>query len=82
MRIELCNCERVLLEEIADPRMKRRDVAQTYALAVRSTEVGKVKWEKVNQAIVERWSESALKWIKEQAWSGKAFAAQRGQEGK
>jgi len=32
--IELAQCEQTILREIADPRMKRRDVARTYALAI------------------------------------------------
>ena len=48
MRVELACCETTLLNEIADPAMKRADVALTYAM--------------------ERWSKSALTWIKERAW--------------
>lgn len=73
LRIELANCESTLLREIAEPSWTRRLVAQTYALALRSSERGKVDWKKVNQAIVERWSLSALNWIKRQAWSGKCW---------
>lgn len=76
LRIELANCERMLLEEIADKRMKRRDVAQTYALAMKSSET--VDWAKVNAAIIARWSKSALLWVKEQAWTGKAFGPMKG----
>jgi hypothetical protein len=54
-----------LLQEIADPRMKREDVALTYAFALRQ---GGVDWPTVNKAIVARWSLSALKWIKTRAW--------------
>lgn len=73
VRFELAACETMLLEEIANPVMKRRDVAKTYALALRSSERATVDWAKVNRAIIERWSTSALLWIKNQAWSGKAF---------
>ena len=66
MRIILCDCENVLLEEIARPEMKRRDIALTYGLALVSGE--KIDWSKVNQAIIERWSINALIWIKTQAW--------------
>lgn len=66
MRIVLCDCENVLLEEIASPEMKRRDIALTYGLALVSGE--KIDWGKVNQAIMERWSQNALIWIKTQAW--------------
>jgi hypothetical protein len=73
LRIELAGCERVLLEEIAEPQFKRRDVAKTYALALRSSERDRVDWGKVNRAIIARWSFHALNWIKEQAHSGKCF---------
>lgn len=68
VRIELCDCENVLLREIADKRMKREDVAQTYAMALRSSERDSVDWLTVNTAIIERWSKSALVWIKTRAW--------------
>lgn len=71
LRMELACCEMVLLTEIADRTMKRRDVAKTYALALRSSE--DVDWERVNRAIIDRWSLGALAWIKQQAWTGKCF---------
>lgn len=71
-RIELCCCTEVLLGEIADKRMKRRDIAQTYLLAMRSSEP--TDWGQVNRAIIARWSKSALIWIKTQAHSEKCFA--------
>ncbi len=81
-RIELACCEMVLLNEISLPEMKRKDVAQTYALALRSSEAKEdVDWAKVNAAIIKRWSVSALKWIKEQAWSGKCFDAEQAAKG-
>jgi hypothetical protein len=73
MRIELADCQGVLLDEIADPKMKRLDVAKTYCLALRSSERDTIDWTKVNEAIIARWSKSALLWIKERAWSGKCF---------
>lgn len=62
----LCDPEDVLLREIADKRMKREDVALSYALALRTPD--EVDWPKVNHAIIDRWSMSALKWIKTYAW--------------
>jgi hypothetical protein len=59
-----------LLHEIANGA-KRKSVAMTYALALRSRE--QTDWARVNQAIVDRWSLSALEWIKQQAWSGGCF---------
>ena len=73
LTMELAGCEAMLLREIADKRMKRNDVAQTYALALRSSERDRIDWRKVNEAIIARWSFSALTWIKERAWSGKCF---------
>jgi hypothetical protein len=71
--IELANCENVLLEEIGRSEFRRKDVAKTYALAIRSSENVRVDWKKVNEAIIARWSLSALEWIKERAWSGRSF---------
>jgi hypothetical protein len=69
--IELTDCTNTLLAEIANPKMKRRDVAQTYYFALRSSHP--TDWGKVNRAIIERWSMSALVWIKESAHSGACF---------
>jgi hypothetical protein len=71
MRFELMGCENTILREIAMPEMKRRDIAQIYALTMRSGEA--VDWGKINAAIISRWSKSGLVWIKEQAHSGKCF---------
>lgn len=76
--IELGDCEATLLREIADRSCKRLDVAKTYCLALRSTERGRIDWPKVNRAIVERWSSSALEWIKNKAWSGACFGSREG----
>ena len=77
LRIELANCEGVLLREIAMPQMKRRDIAKTYRLALASSECKQINWLKVNDAIIARWSVYGLYWIKEQAWSGKCFAERK-----
>lgn len=68
MPFELSTPTHTLLAEIADPAMKRADVAKTYALVLHRDDVD---WAKVNAAIIERWSRAALKWIKEQAWKAK-----------
>jgi hypothetical protein len=77
-RIELANCEQQLLEEIANPQMKREDVAQTYGLTLMSSECERVDFAKVNAAISQRWSRSALKWIKDRAWNLRAKSEGRG----
>lgn len=73
MRVELCDCERVILAEIAEPSTRRVDVAKTYWFARRSREVNTINWPKIHQAILDRWSPHALKWIKEQAYTGKCW---------
>jgi hypothetical protein len=75
MKYELIDCENVILREIATPEAKRRDIAQTYRLCMESSECDRIDWAKVNGAILERWSRSALEWIKKQAHSGRCFAA-------
>ena len=60
------------LDELDDKRCKRKDVANTYALILRDNR-DEVDWAKINKAIMERWSVSALTWIKEQAWSGRCW---------
>lgn len=65
--VAMVDVEGQILREIADSRMKRADVALTYAFGLRQGDP--IDWAKVNRAIVDRWSLSALKWIKEEAWA-------------
>ncbi len=71
MTLELANCTNHLLSEIADRTMHRRDVAQSYALALQSSEV--TDWARVNAAIIVRWSLSALEYIKYLAHTNRCF---------
>jgi len=73
LRPELANCENMILREIADKKFKQRDIAQTYALSIVSSEHDNIDWVKVNRAIIERWSKSGLERIKKMAWSGKCW---------
>ncbi len=66
MRAELECTTRTLLAEIGNPHLKRRHVAATYALALHASE--ETDWKQVNEAIIKRWSFSALEWIKKEAW--------------
>lgn len=66
MRVEMVGVEAQLLREIADPKMTRDDVALSYAFGIHGTE--DVDWKRVNEAILERWSMSALHYIKTKAW--------------
>ena len=66
MRIELCDCQETLLQEIRNKRFKQKDVALTYAMAIQSSEPK--NWKEINDAIIERWSLSGLERIKRVAW--------------
>ena len=67
-RIVLADPEGYLLEEIANPAMRRIDVAKTYRLILASGDQDRVNWRTVNTAVIDRWSVSALDWIKQFAW--------------
>jgi hypothetical protein len=54
-----------LLSEIGNKESSRDDVAATYARYVRHADID---WLRVNKEIVERWSTSALTYIKTKAW--------------
>lgn len=66
MHVEMVGVEDTLLREIPDTRIKRNDVALTYAFGLRGSE--DVDWKRVNAAILERWSMAGLVYIKERAW--------------
>ena len=70
MKMELACCTDTLLNEIQSGAT-RKAVAQTYSLALRSSQL--TDWALVNTAIMKRWSVFGLQWIKKQAWSGKCF---------
>jgi len=66
IRVELVCCTKVLLSEVANPKITQTSLATTYALALCSSE--KTDWAKVNEAIVARWSRSGLERVKKKAW--------------
>ncbi len=66
MRVELANPEQMILCEIADPEFTRDSVALTYAFCIRQRDQANIQI--INRAIMERWSESALEYIKCKAW--------------
>lgn len=75
MRMEMMCCESTLIDEIKIKKVKRLHIAQTYRLALESSDnkERRIDWAKVNKAIMDRWSFSGLKYIKDMAWSGKCF---------
>ncbi len=66
MRVELMNAEQMMLQECGYKRCTRDSVAVTYAFGLVGSE--DIDWAKVNCAIMERWSVSALEYIKAKAW--------------
>jgi hypothetical protein len=64
--VHMENPQAVILRDVADPTMKRQDVALAYAWAIRQAD--EVDFTVINQAIVERWSVSGLAFIKKLAW--------------
>lgn len=66
-RIEPLDLERVILREIDNKRMTRNDVAQTYAILLKFP--GDYNWQRINGAIIKRWSKYALEYIKRRAWA-------------
>lgn len=64
---QIANCDFVqwIMNEIEDPKMTRREVAHTYSILILK---GQEEWATINQAIMKRWSKSALLWIKTEAW--------------
>ena len=64
--------EETILDEISKKEFKRKDIAETYHLVMVAEQFGKkVDWNKINKAIIGRWSLSGLKYIKKYAWGYK-----------
>ena len=72
VRVEMLDPQGTIMEEIADKRLTRDDVADTYAWCLRASfdpeSVYTISWPTINKAILERWSNSALEYIKTKAW--------------
>ena len=67
MKVELMFCEETILREIADKNFTRDDVALTYAFCRETKESQNMNFRTINEAIVKRWSLSALEYIKSEA---------------
>lgn len=74
-KVYLACCQSVILNEIAQKECTQRQIAQTYAMSIRSEQENgeAIDWKVVNSAIMERWSRSGLERIKNMAWSGKCW---------
>lgn len=53
--------------ECAEPAMKQKDVAVTYAMALRGGNVVPVDWKRANEAITKRWPKGLIR-VKRLAW--------------
>ena len=62
VKMELIFCEKTILDEIENKKFKREDIALTYYFCILSKE--KIDWERINEAMIERWSFGGLKYIK------------------
>lgn len=70
MTFEITHVEQIIENEIRQGAIQKV-IAQTYALAIKSSYP--TDWQRVNRAIIDRWSMAGLERIKKLAWSGKAF---------
>lgn len=75
MDCELCCIELIIKSELKSG-LRQRDIAKTYALALRSS--WQTDWARVNRMIIARWSRSGLERIKKMAHSGACFNEERG----
>lgn len=78
-RINMVCCTEVILNEVSHKEITQRDVALSYALAIKSQMQGadKPDWGKINRAIIARWSMPGLERIKKGAFdlhTGRATA--------
>ena len=69
-RLEIQEVEATIEREI-ELGANQVAIAKTLALAVRSTYP--TDWQRVNAAIIARWSQAGLQRIKRLAWSGRCF---------
>ena len=66
---QIADCDFVqwIMNEIEDKAYTRADVAKTYSILLQKA-TPLATFVRINEAIIKRWSPSALRWIKEQAW--------------
>lgn len=69
-RINLVCCTDVLLQDVACKQATQKDVALTYAMAIKSQaqKADVPDWPKINGAILSRWKMSGLERIKKRAF--------------
>ena len=63
-------CSELVIENEIAQGVRQKDVAMTYALALRSEAAGadKPDWKRINQAIIAKWGMKGLSRVKDRAW--------------
>ena len=69
--INLVCCTQVICNEVSNKEVRRKDVAFTYAMALKSSAQGadKPDWKTINEAILSRWEKRGLVAVKNRAWA-------------
>lgn len=69
-RINLVACTQTILQDVGAREATQKDVALTYAMAIKSEAEGadKPDWPTINKAIIARWNMKALERIKKRAF--------------
>lgn len=64
-------CTQVICNEVAHKEITQRDVALSYAMALKSEAQGadKPDWKQINEAIIARWGKDGLTRVKNRAWA-------------
>lgn len=64
--VTMLDVEELALQEIADKKCTRNNVALTLAFGLRQNDT--LNWSKLNKAMIERWSRSGRDYIMKRAW--------------
>lgn len=69
-QINLVCCTQVILQDLGAKECTQKDLALTYAMAIKSEaqHADKPDWPTINKAIIGRWSMSGLERIKKRAF--------------
>jgi len=68
-RVVLTDPTGLIERECAEKQMRQKDVALSYALAIRDEELSPVDWPRANAAIQKRWGMRGLLRVKRLAWA-------------
>lgn len=68
-QINLVCCTQVILQDLAAREVTQKDVALTYAMAIKSAaqKADAPDWETINKAIISKWSVRGLERVKKRA---------------